>query len=102
MTRMSLEEIFASRALRLKREEYWRLKLEDARNRYRMAAAHYRRMLDGQIDELSQRGSYLDTIRVASMAESRALAEYTRVLQLFADLVVHGKVPQDPPDFHCE
>ena len=97
---MSLEEILASRALRVKREDYWRAKLEEARHRYCAASAHYRNMVDSQAKSPARYDNPVDAVRLASVAEARALAEYTRVLQLFADLIVHGKVPEDPPDFH--
>jgi CheY-like chemotaxis protein len=72
-------------------EECWRLKLQEAHARYQAATTHYRRMLDEQPEGLSP--GLDSSLSRARETETRALVEYSRVLTIFTDLTVHGKVP---------
>lgn len=82
------------RAAREQLEESWRLKLEEASNRYRVATAEYRAMLEEQSDGTTRGPDATDALMRARQAESQALAEYTNVLRMFTDLTIHGKVPE--------
>jgi hypothetical protein len=69
-------------------EEFWRLKLEESRARYQAATTYHRTLRNGQRERDSS-----EALARARQAESLALAEYTRLLRLFTDLTVHGKLP---------
>jgi len=85
-----MREVSPSRAMREQLEESWRLKLEEASSRYKAATAEYRTML-------AEQSVATDALMRARQAESRALAEYAQVLRTFADLTIHGKVPEEQP-----
>jgi hypothetical protein len=76
-------------------EELWRLRLKNAESRY----AHTREQLRNVLRTLphgeipSPDGSY--AYQQALHAENIALLECTRVLRVFTDLVVHGKIPEE-------
>ncbi len=77
-------------------EDLWRLKLEEVRTHYQAAAAHHRKLLQDGVEQhpaSSMNGS--DAMVRARRAEADALAEYMRVLQIFTDLTVHGKLPDE-------
>ena len=74
-------------------EESWRLRLLEARERYDLAAGQYRNALQEQPEGLMP--SPDDSLTRARQAKSRALAAYTRVLRIFTDLTVHGRVPEE-------
>jgi len=46
---------------------------------------------------LAEQSVATDALMRARQAESRALAEYAQVLRTFADLTIHGKVPEEQP-----
>ena len=58
-------------------EQLWRTRLDDVQLRLDYATSY----ANGRDD------------RWARKAHETALAEYTRVLRIFTDLVVHGKIP---------
>ncbi len=78
-------------AAREELEEDWRLRLEGTLHRYRTASEMYRKVLQAQPDGLPP--SPDGAVGRARQAESDALAEYTRVLRIFTDLTMHGKIP---------
>lgn len=59
-------------------EQRWRSRLDDAKLRLDYATSY----ANGRDDGWARR------------AHGTALAEYTRVLRIFTDLVVHGKIPE--------
>ena len=59
-------------------EQLWRNRLDDAKLRLAYATSY----ANGRDDGWARR------------AHETALAEYTRVLRIFTDLVVHGKIPE--------
>jgi CheY-like chemotaxis protein len=74
-------------------EDYWRSKLEQAQLHYKEATAAYRILLK-EVPE----GSFPapeSAIAIARQAESEALGEYTRVLRVFNELVIHGRPPEE-------
>jgi DNA-binding CsgD family transcriptional regulator len=75
-------------------EQEWREHLNDARSRLQSASERSReawRQLQSR-DLPSPDGSF--GYQKALRAESLALAEYRRILGLYTDLVVHGKLPE--------
>ena len=90
---MKAPEIQTLTIARQELEESWRLKLQEAQNRYQVATREYRNVLQEQPEWLtpSADGPVVQT----RQAESQALAEYTRVLRVFTDLTVHGKMPDE-------
>jgi hypothetical protein len=77
-------------------EEFWLFRVRDARTHYQQAAEQRQRM----VEELNQKlipytdGSF--AIARARRAESTALADWGRVLSIYTDLLVKGKIP--PPE----
>jgi CheY-like chemotaxis protein len=82
-------------AARHELEDVWRVKLDTALSEYRAAATTYTSMLEQQGDGTPLSTDATDALMGARQAQSEALAEYTRVLQTFTDLTIHGKMPED-------
>jgi len=74
-------------------EESWWLRLQQAQTRYRTATAQYRRMLNQQPEGQTSSVDY--SLLRAREAESQARAEYRRVLAIFTDLTLYGKIPEE-------
>jgi hypothetical protein len=74
-------------------EDAWRIRSEVARERYQTARARYRELLDAKPEELNPPQD--DPLALARHAKSEALAEYTRILKLFTELTMHGRVPEE-------
>jgi hypothetical protein len=73
-------------------EEAWRLRLEEALVAYRCATSEYeklsaRQQTNGRLPEPDS------PLAQARSAQSDAFLEYTRILGVFSDLVIHGKLP---------
>jgi CheY-like chemotaxis protein len=81
------------RATRQELEDTWRSKLEEAQLRYKASTKEYRRLLAETLGGLPPNPN--SALARARQAESEALAEYTQVLRMFNELVVHGKRPED-------
>jgi hypothetical protein len=82
----------ASSITRQDLEDLWRLRLEETQVRYREATEQYRKVLQGQAD-----GRALNpdaALALARHAKSQALADYMRVLRMFTELTVNGKMPE--------
>lgn len=77
-------------------EKFWLFRVKDAQTHYQQAAEQRQRM----VEELNQKLiSYTDgsfAIARARRAESTALADWGRVLSIYTDLLVKGKIP--PPE----
>jgi hypothetical protein len=82
----------SSTVARRELEGSWRRKLDDAHLRYRTATARYRELLD--MEPQGRLGSQDDPLVRAWHAESEAMAEYKRLLKVFAELTLHGRMPQ--------
>jgi hypothetical protein len=73
--------------------DFWRLKVEEAHERYETASAYYRRLVEekpkdsvtGPDDKLTQ----------ARDAVSETLLEYSRLLRIFTQLTLNGTLPQE-------
>lgn len=74
-------------------EDAWRVRSEMARERYQTASKRYRKLLDAKPEGLIPRQD--DPLALARHAESEALAEYTRILNLFTELTVNGQIPEE-------
>ena len=73
-------------------EDSWRLRLEETQARYLEAKEQYREFLQAQPDGRPPSPSALE---LARQAESRARVEFTRVLRIFTELTVNGKMPEE-------
>ena len=74
-------------------ENSWRLRLEGAQVRYREANEQHKKLLQKQPE--GKRRNPNSVLDLAHRAESQALAEYARVLRLFTDFTVNGKLPEE-------
>ena len=74
-------------------QEAWRLRSERARERYARASARYRELLKESPEGLIPGQN--DPLALARQAESKALAEYTRIVKIYTELIVHGQIPKE-------
>lgn len=73
-------------------EDFWRRGLTETEFRYRETTAQYRKLLQEQPDGKPHDPN--GALALARIAQSEALADYARVLRIFTDLTVHGKIPE--------
>lgn len=86
---MPSDPILARREL----EENWRQCLEGSHARYKAATREYKRLLQ---QEPAGAPPIVDSpLANARQAQSEALAEYSNMLRAFADLTLHGKIPDE-------
>jgi predicted alternative tryptophan synthase beta-subunit len=76
-------------------EESWCLKVEEARERYQAATKQYREALLKQREGLAPGPDDSHAVTLAREAESRAIAEYERVLLIFTELILHGRLLEE-------
>jgi hypothetical protein len=76
-------------------EQVWRNRLNDCRVSYDLSAAQCRKILaeQRQFAMPAPDGSF--AVRQGLLQESAARNEYIRVLKIFTDLVVHGRIPDE-------
>jgi len=74
-------------------ENLWRTRVEAARQRYKEAAANHRKTQDEWQQSFTPRPDGQYAAKQAREHESATLHEYARVLKIFRDLVVRGKMP---------
>ena len=74
-------------------ESAWRVGCEMARERYEMARRRYRKLLEEKPEGPIPRHD--DPLALARDAETEALAEYTRILRIFTELTVRGRIPDE-------
>ena len=84
---------FVPRRLRQELEDTWRRRLDETFEVYRAATANCERLLVASSD--GRPPGPLSPLSNARRAQSEALQEYARVLHIFSDLVIHGKLPED-------
>jgi hypothetical protein len=75
-------------------EDVWRERLREARLKYQEASKAFR----ATWGEHFEKGLTADptlAIEQARNVETAALSEYMRVLRVFTDLIVHGKLPPE-------
>src|SRR5215475_4826469 len=75
-------------------EDFWRQRLREARLKYEEASKAFKATW-GEHFETRLTADPTHAIQQARKAESRALSQYMRVLQVFTDLVVDGKLPPE-------
>jgi len=76
-------------------ENRWRARLAEAKRNHDQAVCQFRRAAEVyRVREIPASDGSLGLHQAISI-ESSARREYIRVLRLFTDLVVHGKVPKD-------
>ena len=78
-------------------EDRWREKVRLACLRYEEAAKAFRATWHEHLDERPMADPAF-AIEQARKVESEALAEYVRVLKIFSDLLLRGKIPEEPPE----
>ena len=76
-------------------EDLWKERLRIVRTRYQLAIKESSLLLDEQKSGLVPEPDGSFGYRQALEKEKRALAEYRRVLEIFADLTLHDKLPQE-------
>ena len=77
-------------------EDTWRARLENALALHQAASESFRKALEKQGQDLTlltPDGS--QAVRLARQSESDTRKEYKRVLRLFSDLVMRGKIPEE-------
>lgn len=74
-------------------EDAWRSRFEMARERYKQASAHYRELVAQQPEGIIPRED--SPLALARQAESEALAEYSRILKVFTELTIRGRIPEE-------
>jgi hypothetical protein len=79
-------------------EDLWREKVKASLARYWNARAECQNAVQEQKDQLTPSPDGAFAVSLALKKESEALAQYKRVMRIFTDLVVHGKIPKEPPD----
>jgi len=84
-------------SLRQESEESWRQRLDEVYQLYQIASARYRWLLEKTPESSSPDSMIL--LALAHNAESKTLAEYTRVLKIVTDLTVH-RVKQETQPRH--
>ena len=73
-------------------QQVWRTRLTESRTSYDLSVAQCRKVLKEQKFGMpAPDGSF--AVRQAHLQESAARNDYMRVLQIFTDLVVRGKIP---------
>jgi hypothetical protein len=76
-------------------EQIWMERTQFALTHYREAKAATRAAEDDHGDTLRRQPDGSFAVRRALQMETAALQEYRRVLELFNNLVIYGKVPPD-------
>jgi hypothetical protein len=71
-------------------EDFWRSELKKSYESYQAAAERYRSLL--QAGHMQKEDA---TFALARREESAKLAEYMRMLKIFTDLALHGRVPRN-------
>ena len=75
-------------------KEYWLNRVRIATERHKTAAAQYREALDVYREKQIPSPDGNHSFRQAVIQENAARREYLRVLQIFTDLVLEGKLPE--------
>jgi hypothetical protein len=76
-------------------EEYWRDRLKSARQKYELAVAQQHKALEQQKRWPLPAPDGSGAVRSALIQESAARNEYMRILKIFTDLTIYGKVPEE-------
>src|ERR1017187_3068471 len=76
-------------------EELWRRRLAAAKAGYEIAAARFRTASEDFRSKPHTQSRWRFQRTLAIAAESSARKEYMRVLRVFTDLVLYGKIPDE-------
>jgi hypothetical protein len=76
-------------------EDRWRARLKEAELRLRLARAYVYEVQADDALAASQSADGVYAYQRALNLESLAINDYRRILQIFGDLVVHHKVPDE-------
>ena len=76
-------------------EARWRLRLAETKARHQAASAQHRNMLNTRLP--GQTPNSDSSLSLARAADSQARGEYARVLEIFTNVIMHGKVPEEYP-----
>ena len=79
-------------------EDFWCAKMQEALSRCQAATAESGKAVQERKILLTSGSDENPAVRLALDVEMNALAEYRRVLDIFTDLVVRGKIPEDSPE----
>lgn len=90
---MAVQGFSAQTLARQELEDTWRRRVEESQQRYQAATTEYRRLLQEEPDGRPHGPD--SALARARQEESDALMEYSRMLRVFADLTVHGKLPEE-------
>lgn len=85
----------APQPCKVKLEDVWRLRLEQAAERYHLAQANCAKVMDGFTKGLTVSLEGSQAVMEARLKESAALQEHIRVLRIFTDLTIHGEIPNE-------
>jgi len=80
---------------RLELEELWRVRLERAAKLHKAASIEHHKALDDMREGRTVPPDGSLAVRKAHLAESMALQEHMRVLRIFVDFTVYGKIPPE-------
>jgi hypothetical protein len=75
--------------IRQELEELWRCKVKQAQQHYKDASARWREAIEARLPSTDGNSA----VRRAAQAQAVARRVYKRILEVFLDLVVKGKVP---------
>jgi hypothetical protein len=73
-------------------EDFWRERLREARLKYEEASKAFKATWGEHFEKRLTADPTIAILRARDI-EVQALSEYMRVLKIFTDLVVHGKLP---------
>lgn len=74
-------------------EDLWRCRLQQAQERHKLAVETARKVTLENTQRLSESPDSSLALHQVHAQESAALEEYMRVLKIFTELVVNGKMP---------
>ena len=80
-------------------EAVWRLRLEHAAQRHKLAKANGAKVLEEFTSGRTDPSDGWEAVKRAAMEENAAREEHLRVLKIFTDLVVRRSIP--PEDWSC-
>ena len=77
-------------------EEVWQSRVRAAREQYEERIHELDRVVAESEDDVNQQPDGSESTRQARRLMSGAFKEYMRLLRIYTDLVMYGKVPQEP------
>ena len=78
-----------------KLEEIWRLRLEAAAERHKIAKAQCAKTLEEFSNGLTVPPDGSQAVKRATLEEKTSRDERMKILKAFTDLILHGKIPKD-------